>query len=68
MASAAYKLIQSFIEVVTPNNIESFLEREPNKRSMLIFTEKKSVHPLFKVLSKNFRTYFQFGVIKNAKD
>ncbi len=66
MSTAAYKLIQSFIEVVNEKNVEGFLEREPNKRGMIVFTEKKSVHPLFKVLSKKFRTYFKFGVVKNA--
>lgn len=68
MSAAAYKLLQSFVEVVTEKNLEGFLSRESNKRAVLIFTEKKSVHPLFKVLSKKFRTYFKFGIIKGAQE
>jgi len=62
-ASAASKM-QSFVSVVTDENYEKFIETDPHKNKVLIFTEKKNTAPLIKALSKTYKEKLSFGQVK----
>lgn len=44
--------MQSFVSIVTNENYDDFIKREPTKYKVLIFTERRTTAPLFKALSK----------------
>jgi hypothetical protein len=44
--------MQNFVSVVSKENYESFVQRDPSKYKILVFTERKSTAPLFKAISK----------------
>lgn len=56
--------MQSFVRVVNENNYDNFIESEPTKNKVLLFTERKNTAPLFKSLSKTYKDKLVFGEIK----
>jgi DnaJ-domain-containing protein 1 len=64
MAGFMVSLMQDFVSIVTPSNIEEFLSKW-DKVKMLYFSAKKDVPPLMKALSKEFRTSIDIGQVKD---
>jgi Thioredoxin len=52
IANFATQKMQSFVSLVNKDNYQSFVERDPTKYKVLLFTERKSTAPIFKALSK----------------
>ena len=59
--------MQSFVRFVNTNNIEEYLETEPDSVKILLFTEKKSTPPLLKSLSKEFKGKVVFGEVRASE-
>lgn len=67
--NAAAKKMQSFVNVVTAENYESFIERErATKHKILLFTEKKSTPTVYKALSKKYLERLNLGEVKQAEE
>jgi len=63
--NAAAKKMQSFVNVVTSDNFESFVERDrATKHKILLFTEKKTTPTIFKALSKKYLDKLNFGEVR----
>ena len=67
ISSDAAKRMQNFVRVVNSENYESFVEEEPAKNKILIFTERKSTAPLFRSLSKHYKEKLVFGEVKSSE-
>jgi hypothetical protein len=52
IARFVVSFMESFVSIVTGSNYGSFIQQEPTKNLLLLFTNKKSTPPLFKALSK----------------
>jgi thioredoxin-like negative regulator of GroEL len=52
IANFATQKMQSFVSLVNKDNYQQFIEREPTKYKVLLFTERKTTAPIFKALSK----------------
>ena len=65
--SAASKM-QSFVSVVNSDTYEKFIDQDPQKHKILIFTERKTTSPLFKSLSKTFKDKLTFGEVKKGSE
>ena len=67
--NAAAKKMQSFVNVVTEENIASFIERDrATKHKILLFTEKKTTPTIFKALSKKYLERLNFGEVKQSEE
>ena len=67
--NAAAKKMQSFVNVVTAENIESFIERDrATKNKIILFTEKKTTPTVYKALSKKYLERLNFGEVKQAEE
>ena len=64
IASFASKKMQSFVNVVTQNNYQSFIDQAPQKNKILLFTDKKVTPPLYKSLSKTYKEKLIFGEVR----
>jgi tRNA(Leu) C34 or U34 (ribose-2'-O)-methylase TrmL len=64
LAKIAIDLMESFVSIVTSANYESFVNEDPSKNKVLLFTNKKATPPLFKALSKEYKGRLLFGQIK----
>jgi protein disulfide-isomerase A6 len=60
--------MQSFVSLVNKDNYQSFVERDPTKYKVLLFTERKSTAPIFKALSKQFKDKLLFGEVRKSSD
>lgn len=60
--------MQSFVRIVSAENYESFVADAPTKNKILLFSESKSVKPLFKSLSKTFKDKLSFGIVRKIDD
>jgi len=67
ISSFATKKMQNFVSIVSEENFENFIERDPTKYKVLIFTERKSTAPLYKALSKSFKDKLLFGEIRSSE-
>ena len=67
LANAATKKMQSFVSIVTDKNHDDFIEREPLKHTILLFTDKKSTPAVFKALSKKFLNKLVLGEIRTSE-
>lgn len=67
ISAFATKKMQSFVSVVTDENFDSFLERDPQRYKVLIFTERKSTAPLYKALSKQYKDKLSFGEVRKSE-
>jgi len=50
---------------VNEGNYEQFVERDPLKHKVVIFTNRKSTAPLIKSMSKTYKEKLNFGEVKN---
>lgn len=64
IASFASKKMQSFVNVVTTENYNRFIQDNPNKNKILMFTDKKFTSSLFKSLSKTYKEKLIFGEVR----
>ena len=55
---AAYKFIGNRVIDITSNNIDTFLNDNPGKPKMLLFTETKSAPMVYRALSTYFDVSF----------
>jgi protein disulfide-isomerase A6 len=67
LANAATKKMQSFVSIVTDSNHADFIEREPLKHKILLFTDKKTTPAQFKALSKKYLNKLVMGEIRNSE-
>lgn len=65
--SAAIKM-QSFVRVVNSENYDSFINDDPQKNKIILFTDKKRTSPLFKSLSKAFKDRLSFGEVRKVEE
>lgn len=68
LSAACAKQMQSFVRIVSAENYESFVADTPSKNKILLFSEAKSVKPLFKSLSKTFKDKLSFGIVRKIDD
>lgn len=68
IANFATKKMQSFVSIVTSENYESFIARDPTKFKVLLFTERKSTPPIYKALSKNYKDKLLFGEVRKSDE
>ena len=68
IANFATKKMQSFVSVVTSENYQSFIDRDPTKYHVLLFTERKTTAPIFKALSKQFKDKLLFGEVRKSSE
>lgn len=66
MSGAAANKMQSFVRTVNIDNYESFIDEQPDKNKILIFTDRKSTAPLYKSLSKTYKEKLVFGEVKKS--
>jgi len=66
MSGAAANKMQSFVRTVNKDNYESFIDEQPDKNKILIFTDRKSTAPLYKSLSKMYKEKLVFGEVKKS--
>jgi len=67
--NAAAKKMQSFVNVVTEGNWESFIERDrATKHKILLFTDKKATPTVYKALSKKYLQRLNLGEVKNTEE
>ena len=59
--------MQSFVRVVTTENYNDFVEGDPTKNKILLFTDRKTTAPLFKSLSKTYKDKLLFGEVKKSE-
>lgn len=59
--------MQSFVSIVTVENYEQFMQRDPTKYKVLLFTERKTTAPIFKALSKQYKDKLVFGEIRKSE-
>lgn len=64
ISSAASQKMQSFVDIVTDNNYETWINDKPDKHKVLLFTDRKTTAPLFKALSKTYKDKLMFGEVK----
>jgi curved DNA-binding protein CbpA len=64
VAPFAVSLMENYVSVVTSGNVEEFLE-ERGKVKLLFFSSKKEANPVFKALSKEFRSSVEIGHVKD---
>lgn len=63
----AVKFIPSKVIELTQNNHETFVNENPGKPKVLLFTDKKGTPTIFKALSSHFDKTLQFGLIRNTE-
>lgn len=66
MSGAAANKMQSFVRTVNNDNYESFIDEQPDKNKILIFTDRKTTAPLYKSLSKTYKDKLVFGEVKKS--
>ena len=65
--NAASKKMKNFVQVVTDDNYDTFVQRERlTKNKVLLFTDKKSTPTLFKALSKKYLERLNLGEVKQS--
>ncbi len=67
IANFATRKMQSFVSIVTNDNYQSFIDREPTKYKILLFTERKTTAPIFKALSKKYKDKLVFGEVRRSE-
>ena len=65
--NAASKKMKNFVQVVSDDNYDNFVQRERlTKNKVLLFTDKKSTPTLFKALSKKYLDRLNLGEVKQT--
>ena len=60
--------MQSFVSLVNKDNYQQFIENQPTKYKVLLFTERKTTAPIFKALSKQFKDKLLFGEVRKNSE
>jgi hypothetical protein len=63
----ASRFIGSRVVEVTQNNYDTFINDNPGKPKVLLFSDKKGVPLIFKALSSHFDKTLIFGLIRDAE-
>ena len=58
--------MQSFVSIVTTDNYDQFVQRDPFKYKVLLFTERKSTPPIYKALSKQYKDKLLMGEVRKS--
>ena len=66
IANFATKKMQSFVSLITSDNYEQFIQRDPTKYKVLLFTERRSTPPIYKALSKQYKDKLMFGEVRKS--
>jgi len=66
ISRAATKMMQSFVSIVTTDNYDQFVQRDPFKYKVLLFTERKSTPPIYKALSKQYKDKLLMGEVRKS--
>lgn len=64
ISAAAANKMQSFVNIVTVENYQQFIDQDPQKNKILLFSERKSTSPLFKSVSKIYKDKLLFGEVR----
>lgn len=64
LANFAVSYMESFVAFLSPDNFQEFVNSEPDKHKILLFTAKKATPPLFKALSKDLKGKLVFGEVR----
>lgn len=67
ISNYATRKMQSFVSVVTTEIYNDFIQRDPSKYKVLLFTERKSTAPVYKALSKQFKDKLLFGEVRKTE-
>lgn len=63
----AARFVPSRVIEVTQNNFETFINDNPGKPKVLLFSDKKGVPLIFKGLSSHFDKTLLFGLIRDTE-
>lgn len=66
IANFAVSFMESYVLLITAENFQEFVDSEPDKHKVLLFTAKKATPPLFKALSKDLKGKLLFGEIRQS--
>ncbi len=66
ISGKATRMMQSFVSIVTSDNYEQFVSRDPSKYKVLLFTERKSTPPIYKALSKQYKDKLLLGEVRKS--
>ena len=64
LANFAVSFMESYVRLLNKDNFQEFVESEPERHKVLLFTAKKATPPLFKALSKDLKGKMLFGEIR----
>jgi hypothetical protein len=67
IANFATRKMQSFVSIVTTDNYDQFIQREPTKYKVLLFTERKTTAPIFKALSRQYKDKLFLGEVRKSE-
>lgn len=65
LKKSAYKFIGNRVIDITENNIQTFVNDNPGKPKMLLFTDKKTTPIVYRALSTYFDKTIEFGLVKS---
>ena len=64
--SFAVSKMESYVKLVTENNFDSFIQENPDKTKVILFTSKKETPILIKALSREFKEKIAFGEVRDS--
>lgn len=68
LKKSAYRFIGNRVIDINSNNIDTFINDNPGKPKMLLFTETKSAPIVYRALSTYFDKTLEFGMIKKDEE
>ena len=68
LANAAARKMQSFIQSVNEQNLDSFISRDQQKSKALYFTDKKQTPAIMKSFSKKFLDKISIGEVRHTDE
>lgn len=66
ITNVATDKMQSFVSIVTANNYNDFMDRDKDNFKVILITNKKSIPPIYKALSK-YKDNFSYGLIRESE-
>lgn len=63
----ALKFVVSRVIDITQNNHETFINENPGKPKVLLFTDKKGTPAIYKALSSHFDKTLLFGLVRDSE-
>jgi len=67
-AAFAVDQMENFVTLIREKNYKDFINSEPDKNKILVFTAKKSTPPLLMALSKDLKGKLLFGEIRQSEE